>query len=167
MAAAPRYVRGPQQLQPRAEGQQGRRAPHACGGWCPDAPQTPLTKRVLRVLRVVCAPPCISDVSTHVYTQTKTRNTPLLGAGAWLPTTPSSASLTSVAPAACTGHSQLPMATNPNAHFVPSFALCAVWVDAWLCGGQPTLETWVWTRPPRGQRLCADACPVGSQPLSE
>ena len=33
--------------------------------------------------------------------------------------------------------------------------------------GQSTLETWGWTRPHRGQRLCADACPVGSQPLSE
>ena len=131
-------------------------------------PHKPHSPRGCSVFYVWSAPRRVFLTCPHMYTHRLRPGTaPLLGAGAWLPTTPSAASFTSVAPAACTGHSQLPLATNPNAHFVPSFALCAVWVDAWLCGGQPTLETWVWMRPPRGQRLCADACPVGSQPLSE
>lgn len=114
----------------------GLRAPHACGGWCPDAPQTPLTKRVLsvftrHVLHLVCTPPCISDMCPHVCThRPRPGATPLLGAGAWLPTTASSASLPSAAPAACTCHSQLPMATNPNACLVPSSGLCGVCVGS-------------------------------------
>lgn len=74
----------------------------------------------------------VFDTCPHVCThRPRPRAAPLLGARAWLPITRSSASLASLAPAACTRHSWLPTAMNPSARLIPSSGLCGVWAT---CG---------------------------------